>query len=1283
MKILPQILLLFCLVGSLVPTHVALAQSTGQKAASAVNQPLEAVLYQLQERYRIYFNYNPQTIQNKKAALDNQTVADTHLDRYLTDLLRPLGLRVEKQQNRRYLIYQDTPPTQVNPLPIPRNSTPTTQREEPTATLSGKVVDVLTGEPLPFASVYINSTTRGTTTGEDGRYRLTKVPVGTIELVATYLGYETTREVVRITGPTSRTVNIFLRPSPNELGTVTIVGRKSRARQRQLRKFMDELLGQSPFASRCVLLNDSVVQITEERGKLLAKASAPLIIENRALGYRIHYDMTFFDTYRLNTHYAGTTRFEELIPENPDQAERWQRNRQAAYRGSSRHLLTSMIAGTYEQEGFLVYQSNMTLTDASSTAPIVQFAALRRSKPIVPDSLFRPGELPFERVFRSSQPLEIFHSRIYTRNTPYTDMPYAYSILSLPQQQAVVTTDGWVSVPMGMEIRGYLGHDRLARLLPADWKPAGTAVAPLLVETATTGTLLEKDQVLDSLTNQWRAYQQSASPGVFLHIDKPFYTTGDTLWLSAYLLKQDGAQQSTVAMAEPESQPALHVELLTAQGRTVAHQWLPTEEARSSGYFHLSDTLATGTYRLRAYTEADRNHPFPPFERLVQVHNWLKPPHPEISHRDVGPDVQFLPEGGHWVAGHPSRLGIKALDSWGRGIAVSGQVIDKLGKEIAEFSTNALGMGSVELTPVPDQTYQGRVSGIEYKIPRADDEGLSLRADWLSDSSLLKVQILASERLHNQPVYIVLQSRGTLQQQSKLQLQQGKAGIEVPTAKLPPGLTQVTLFDAQGRPRAERLVYVPERVSPVRVELLSNKTYYTAREQITMGLLVRDDTNEPLSAVLSASVTDADQLPADTAADLHTHLLLSGELRGTIENPRYYTQDNLPATRRALDDLLLTQGWRRLSWDQLPATPATGAPAPPTAIVLRGRALDTRERPIPEAKLLFTFTGSSQAFSSSVQANAEGTFILGRLAFTDTSQVRVVIMNKNLRVMNGRVLLDAPEATFTEVPLPLADPADWALRQENYLIQARNRQQVSLELYREKDARLLQEVRIKGTKEDAESDARRISIHGTADYSLTFDEKSRSYLNVYEMIMGQVPAVKVLKGQGESYSVIVRETSNFMGRVPPLFIVDGVIISSDAGDELNYLNPRDVERIEFLVNGGSAAYGARAAGGVIAIFTKKWRPGKAGKDGKSDFIVPGFPAKRQYYVPRYTDSIRDATRPDLRDVLYWNPLITTDTQGKSTISFPLSDQVQTIRVTIQGLTPYGQPVSVDKLVKVR
>ncbi|GAB3172765.1 carboxypeptidase-like regulatory domain-containing protein [Telluribacter humicola] len=1308
MKLLSKILLALFLSASLLPATfvpVVLAQPGGQKPSPAGALPLETVLRQLQERYQIFFNYNPQAIQDKQLTLDNQKVADTHLDQYLAELLRPVGMKVEKQQERRYLIYEVPTTVPSRSRQVPAGSAPASPTRS-TSTITGRVTDAQTGEPLPFASVYINTTTLGTTTRADGTYRLTSVPVGTIELVSTYLGYQTSRQVVRLTGTTARTVNFQLQPTANQLISVTIVGRKSRSRQRQLRKFVDELLGQSPFSGRCVLLNDSVVQFSEDRGRLIAHASAPLVIDNRALGYRIYYDMTYFDTFRLNTRYAGTTRFEELTPETPDQAERWQRNRQAAYRGSSRHLLASMIAGTYEQEGFLVYQSNMTLTDASSTAPIVQFSGLRRAKPIVPDSLFRPGDLPFERVFRSGQPLEIFHSRIYTRNSPYTDMPYAYSILTLPQQQAVVTTDGWVSVPMGMEIRGYLGQDRLARLLPADWKPAGTAIAPLLAEAATTGTLLDKDQVLDSLINQWRALRQLDAPGVFLHIDKPLYTTGDTLRLSAYLLKQEGSPQiestvavatvaaATVATAEPESQPALHVELLTAQGRTLAHQWLPIDNNRSSGYLRLSDTLSTGTYRLRAYTEADRDQPFPPFERLVQVYNWTQPVRPDARRRNAAPDVQFLPEGGYWVAGHPTRLGIKALDSRGRGLALSGQVLDNQGNEITEFSTNALGMGSVELTPVPDQTYRARVGGHEFKLPQAGAEGLSLRADWLSDSTLLKIQILASGSLHHQPVYVVLQSQGTVQQQAKLQLQLGKAGIEIPTAKLPPGLMQVTLFDAQAKPRAERLVYIPQRVSPVRVELVPDKNLYDAREQMTLGLLVRDGTNEPLSAVLSASVTDADQLPADTAAaDLHTHLLLSGELRGTVENPRYYTHTNQPATRRALDDLLLTQGWRRLSWEQFPTTPATGTPAPPTAMVLRGKVLDTRDRPIPNARLLFTFTGSSDNFSTSVQASPKGTFTLGRLVFTDTSKVRVVIMNQNLRVIKGRVVPDTPGATFTKVPLLLSNPADWAQNHEKYLTQARLRQEGAPELYREKDARLLREVLIKGKKEDAESNARRTSIHGIPDYSLTFDEKSRSYLNVYEMIMGQVPGVKVLKGPNETYSVTIRDAANFEGRVSPLFIVDGVAISSNAvaregtssgsGDELNFLNPEDVERIELLVNGGGAAYGARAAGGVIAIFTKKWRQGKAGREETADFIMAGFPVKRQYYVPRYASPDAAPAHPDLRDVLYWQPLIKTDNLGKATLHFPLSDHVQTLRLTIQGITIQGDPVSVEKLVKVR
>ncbi|MFD2569615.1 carboxypeptidase-like regulatory domain-containing protein [Spirosoma soli] len=45
--------------------------------------------------------------------------------------------------------------------------------QTPVATLTGRVIDAKTGQALPFATVYINNSSRGTNADENGVYRLT------------------------------------------------------------------------------------------------------------------------------------------------------------------------------------------------------------------------------------------------------------------------------------------------------------------------------------------------------------------------------------------------------------------------------------------------------------------------------------------------------------------------------------------------------------------------------------------------------------------------------------------------------------------------------------------------------------------------------------------------------------------------------------------------------------------------------------------------------------------------------------------------------------------------------------------------------------------------------------------------------------------------------------------------------------------------------------------------------------------------------------------------------
>ncbi|HEY0109635.1 MAG TPA: carboxypeptidase-like regulatory domain-containing protein, partial [Fibrella sp.] len=560
----------------------------------------------------------------------------------------------------------------------------------------GRVMDGATNKPVPFASVYINASTRGTTADAEGNYRLPGVPSGTVEVVASAVGYETVRQMLRLGDVRNRRINFMLKPDAIGLKAVTVTAKRTGAYNRMLRQFKRELLGDNSAAEKCQIINEGVVSLKMNDGHLEATASEPLVIENNALGYRLIYQMLHFDSYRGATYYGGVSRFEVMKSENAEQSERWERNRQRAYLGSGRHLLASLMAGTYEQEGFLAFESNYDLSTDPSI-PIARFGKEPPTKSVRPDSLFTVADLPSERFFYSPKPLEVFYTR-QRASTPYREYPYADSLVYMPRGRATVTTDGWVVHPNGMEMRGALSADRLATLLPADWQPAASSTK-LLATTPEQGIVLPPDAVIDSLAANWTAAQKGTAPTLFLHTDKGIYATGDHLWFSGFSL--DPSTQVPADLIVTDEELPLHVELIAPGGRMVAHQWVRVSSGRTSGNFRLSDSLATGQYRLRAYTETDRGNARPAFERSVSIINGLSlgnevKPVSSVTGSDQV-DVQFLPEGGRWVAGLPSRVGIKAVDRRGRGVTVSGRILSAQGTEVGRFTTNSVGMGSINL----------------------------------------------------------------------------------------------------------------------------------------------------------------------------------------------------------------------------------------------------------------------------------------------------------------------------------------------------------------------------------------------------------------------------------------------------------------------------------------------------------------------------------------------------------------------------------------------------------
>ena len=339
-------------------------------------------------------------------------------------------------------------------------------------TLTGKVTDEKNGQPLPFANVFLNNSSIGTNADGNGNYKLADLPIGTLEIAVTFLGYETIKQSLRFETPGTKTV-VFKMREGMQLGAVTIHAKKNKKREKDIKTITKELLGTSKFSKQCQLMNTEVLRISSEDGHVEAQTISPLIIENNALGYRIYQDLDDFDYYNGKVLYGGATRFELLKPKDDAQKKLWRANQEAAYKGSLKNLLASMVSDSLIENGFRVYQEIPDSLRFSSMRPSNGYNSIsnhvnNRITLVRGEKLIRPGELENERLVVSSTKLEVFNMKKKGRSI-YPDMPYAYTQITLPRGYMIITPEGWVVMPMSFEIAGDLGNDRFSTLLPADW----------------------------------------------------------------------------------------------------------------------------------------------------------------------------------------------------------------------------------------------------------------------------------------------------------------------------------------------------------------------------------------------------------------------------------------------------------------------------------------------------------------------------------------------------------------------------------------------------------------------------------------------------------------------------------------------------------------------------------------------------------------------------------------------------------------------------------------------
>lgn len=541
--------------------------------------------------------------------------------------------------------------------------------------------------------------------------------------------------------------------------------------------------------------------------------------------------------------------------------------------------------------------------------------------------------------------------------------------------------------------------------------------------------------------------------------------------------------------------------------------------------------------------------------------------------------------------------------------------------------------------------------------------------------------IEASPQFNEENFYLIGQSRGRIYHESKEIITEEGILLEIPKGRLPDGIFQLTLFDKDGRPRAERLAFIDHDQNP-EVEIFPDKEIYASREAVNLNVKITDLDGVPVGGNFSLAITDGDQvIKTGKENNINSYLLLSSDLKGVVEQPGSYFHDQDKKSALNLDLLMLTHGWRRFAWSSVlkNKAPVIRNLAERGGLTVTGVAVNPSDKtPLVGTDISALFISRSKPLSGSVITDKLGKFQIRELNFLDTATIFFNRPNKkNKEMSNLSVLVNDRQPVSVSGHPTRRTFLNLTANQNITTYLESDRQRNAIDLSFDSKVRVLRGVTISDTRLTIPS------IHGTPD--AVIKSGNVSYANIFQMMAGQLAGVRIT-GRGSNTDIRIR---NSLGS--PLVLLDGSqFVLPQAGavrsrrggglDALLSIPPELVDRVEVLRGSSASIYGANGINGVIAIYTKR---GKGNIDYSNDKIssevvsvnVRGFYPAREFYSPEYEYELPEHVKPDKRVTLYWATEITTNSRGEATISFFNTDETNNIQIDLQGITDFGQPIN--------
>lgn len=747
-------------------------------------------------------------------------------------------------------------------------------------------------------------------------------------------------------------------------------------------------------------------------------------------------------------------------------------------------------------------------------------------------------------------------------------------------------------------------------------------------------------QTADGISKQLETHaNQQLTEKLFVHTDQNTYLNGSILWFKVYAT--DGVTNKPLSMSK-----VAYIDILDNNNAVILQAKVKLDHASGSGSLYLSNNLASASYRLRAYTAWMKN--FDPgfyFEKAITIVN----PQKTTDSKDVARTytVQFFPEGGTLIENVRSKIAFKlsgnlpAVTSW------NGYLIGSRNDTVARFAPSRFNIGSFSFTPRASETYRVAVKVPGEKVPEqafipvnASGYAMHLTDD---GTDLLKVQ--ASTKNAGERVFLLTHSRSITKD-----LQTGSNNFQVSKAKLGEGINHLTLFDQAGKPVCERL-YFKRPASTLQITAKAAQNQFGTRSRVALDIATATG-GKGVAADLSAAVIKLDNLQAADDEDIESYLWLRSDLQGNIESPGWYFKNRTAEADSALDNLLLTQGWRRFKWDDVLSgrKPALSFPPEINGHLITAKLTNTQTGNVAKNVMAFLSVPGRRVQLSTSKSDSEGMLYFGTRDMFGLGEIMVQTNTLVDSTYRANILTPFSDK-FSDFKLPAYKvnllQAE-SIKASNLAVQVQN-------IYH--------------------SDAVKRFIDPGLDSSAFFGEHSTLYklddyvrfTSMEDVLREYVMGVLVSRPRNHFKITVANNTGPLSGA--PMVLIDGV--PEFNMDKVFSIDPLKISKLNVI---HEVYYlGPSVSDGVLSFLSKKGDLAGMEIDPKTVVVdYDGMQLQREFYSPVYDNEQQRASRlPDFRTVLYWMPDAGTDNSGHRPISFYTSDQPGRYGVIVQGITPGG------------